>query len=69
MNDANCAADLKLDQNISQYPDKDFVINYWNSGFNIPKCILGKSEKADKYCAMVTFVPNFANLSVDDAQK
>ena len=53
------------------FPNKDFIIYYTNSTFHVPTSQISKIKLngKDQYCSQLYFVPNFSNLTMDDALK
>lgn len=50
----------------------DFIVTYANAAFHVPSTLVSKSASLDgkeNYCVQLYFVPNFANLSEDNAIK
>lgn len=61
---------ITLQNGIKHKPNKDFILYFRNDAIQDPVCVLSKSALVkDKYCAMITFVPDFNNDELDDAQQ
>lgn len=60
---------VSLDKSITWLPNKDFTLLWRHTQVNIPSCLLSENLLDAKmpYCAMLTFFPDFGNISLDDA--
>ena len=63
-------AKVRFEQNKEKPNEYDFYL-YWRSkNFEIPQIAFGESEKKGpeaKYCALISFVPNFCSMSLEEA--
>jgi len=57
----------RLDPAKGYIPSKNFVLLFRNEEINMPNVMLGSNDT--NTCALVTFVPDFTNLSIEDAYK
>jgi len=48
-------------------PNKDFALYYTFNNFDKPVCMLSESDYGTQ--AIISFVPKFCNLEIDDAKK
>ena len=46
-------------------PNKDFVFSYTTEDYQLPSYVLGRSDNSST--AMLSFIPKFCDLSLDDA--
>ena len=60
---------IKLANEEEKYPNKDFVLYFRNHDIDTPQISFGINEKKKKACALVTFIPNFCTMDIDDALK
>lgn len=58
-------------KNTKNIPTKDFVLLFGGESVNKPRAVLGKvtDDAGTRFSANVTFVPNFSNITLDDALK
>ena len=48
-------------------PNKDFFFTFTTENFQLPSSVLGKTDTGST--AMLSFIPKFCNMSIDDAYK
>ena len=48
-------------------PNKDFVFTYTTEDFHLPSSVFGRTDAGST--AMLSFIPKFCSLNVDDAYK
>ena len=48
-------------------PNKDFVFSYTTEQFELPNYVFGRTDVSSS--AMLSFIPKFCSLSIDDAYK
>ena len=48
-------------------PNKDFIFTYTTENFHLPNFVLGRTDASSS--AMLSFIPKFCDLSLDDAYK
>lgn len=48
-------------------PSKDFVFTYTTENYQLPSCVFGRTDSGSS--AMLSFIPKFCILSLDDAYK
>jgi len=48
-------------------PNKDFVFTYTTENYQLPNCVFGRTDSGSS--AMLSFIPKFCTLSLDDAYK
>lgn len=48
-------------------PNKDFCFSYTTEDFQLPSCVFGRTDVGST--AMLSFIPKFCPLSIDDAYK
>ena len=51
----------------SSVPNKDFVFSFTTENFELPSSVFGKTDSGST--AMLSFIPKFCNLNLDDAYK
>jgi len=51
----------------SSVPNKDFVFSYSTEDYQLPSYVFGRTDAGST--AMVSFIPKFCPLSIDDAYK
>ena len=51
----------------SSVPSKDFVFSYSTEDYQLPSYVFGRTDAGST--AMISFIPKFCSLSVDDAYK
>lgn len=50
-----------------EFPNKDFSFLFTTENFHLPSYVLGKTDTTST--VMVSFIPKFCDLNVDDAYK
>lgn len=48
-------------------PNKDFIFTFTTENFELPSSVLGRSDAGST--VMLSFIPKFCNLSINDAYK
>ena len=48
-------------------PNKDFTFSYTTENFQLPSYVFGRTDSGST--AMLSFIPKFCELSIDDAYK
>ena len=51
----------------SSVPNKDFVFSFTTEDFELPSSVIGRTDSEST--AMLSFIPKFCNLNIDDAYK
>lgn len=64
-NDAQTESQLVMTN--SCVPNKDFYFSYTTQDFELPSYVFGRTDAGST--AMISFIPKFCPLSIDDAYK
>lgn len=48
-------------------PNKDFVFNYTTEDYQLPNYVFGRTDAGST--AMISFIPKFCSLSIENAYK
>lgn len=63
----DCATESVFALEKACVPNKDFVFTYTIEDYQLPSCVFGRTDSGSS--AMLSFIPKFCTLSLDDAYK
>lgn len=64
-NDTKTISEFRLAED--SVPNQDFVFSYTTEGYELPSHVFGRTDHSSS--AMISFIPKFCSLSIDDAYK